>query len=281
MVLDVSVVGKHLGTFIKEYTWKDMILYALGVGSGFDELEYCYEEGLKVLPSFGVAVLCPELTDHVNASAGVNLAGTVHGEHELILHRPIPPAGGTWRTEAKIAHMYDKGSDKGAVVITTADTYDANGQKLFTNILTNFCRLDGGFGGENAPSEPAERPVGPPDYEEMDRPSRNQPLLYRLSGDYFPLHVHPERARECGFEGPIVHGLCTYGYTCRAIVKRLIPGEPERLTRLRARFTRSLYPDTPIKTQIWEAGEGKALFRAFNVNNGDVVVDRGVAEWKC
>ena len=144
MALNLDGIGKKIGPFSKDYTWKDTVLYALGVGAGFSDLEYCYEKELKVLPSFGIVTLydfMPELA----ALSNVNLAGVLHGEQELIFHHPIPPEG-KLITEGSITHYYDKGPDKGALIVAEFDTRDEGGQKLFTSIVTVFARLDGGFG---------------------------------------------------------------------------------------------------------------------------------------
>ncbi len=124
-----------------------------------------------------------------------------------------------------------------------------------------------------------EFPDRPPDFEEENRPGEDQPLLYRLSGDIFQLHVDPDFARASGFQKPIMHGLCTHGYACRAVIKRLFPGQPECMTRFRTRFSKPLYPGVPIKTQIWKIEEGKALFRTINAETGEITIDRGLVEW--
>jgi len=212
-------------------------------------------------------------------NAGVNLAGILHGEHELIFYNPIPPEGGELSSEGQITHMYDKGAGRGALVIGQIDTYHADGRKLFTNVATLFARLDGGFGGEPGPRESFDFPDREPDFEEVAHPSADQPLVYRLSGDTFALHVDPDFAKMSGFEGPIMHGLCTHGYACWAVIKHLFPGEPERMTRFRNRFSKPLYPGVPIKTQIWKVDSGKALFKTVNAETGEVVLDRGIVEW--
>jgi NAD(P)-dependent dehydrogenase (short-subunit alcohol dehydrogenase family)/acyl dehydratase/putative sterol carrier protein len=124
-----------------------------------------------------------------------------------------------------------------------------------------------------------EFPDRPPDFEEQANPSPDQPLLYRLSGDMFMLHADPEFAKASGFEKPIMHGLCTHGYACRALVKHLFPGEPERMSRLQVRFSRTLYPGESVTTQIWKMEEGRGLFRTLNAQKGDVVIDQGIVEW--
>jgi NAD(P)-dependent dehydrogenase (short-subunit alcohol dehydrogenase family)/acyl dehydratase/putative sterol carrier protein len=277
MALNLDAIGKKLGPVVKEYTWKDVVLYALGVGAGFGELEYCYEHQLKVIPSFSIASVFEFLAE-VGMNSNADLSGILHGEQDIIFHNPIPTEG-TLTTEGAITHMYDKGLGKGALVVAEAETTHSNGQKLFTNIFKLFCRKDGGFGGEPGPSETFQFPERAPDYEQKDTPLADQPLLYRLSGDIFQLHVDPEFARASGFEKPIMHGLCTHGYACRAVIRHLFPGEPERMRRFKVRFSRTIYPGVSIVTQIWKTDEGKALFRTINGANGEVVIDQGVVEW--
>ena len=277
MALNLDSIGKKIGPVTKKYDWKDVVLYALGVGAGFDDLDYCYENRLKVIPSFSIGAVFEFLAEAA-LNSEVDLSGILHGEQDIIFHNPIPTEG-TLSTEGTITHIYDKGKETGALVVAEADTNHSNGQKLFTNIFTLFCRRDGGFGGPDAPKEPVEFPGRLPDFEEECVPLPDQPLIYRLTGDIFALHVDPEFAKASGFEKPIMHGLCTHGYACRAVIKHLFPGQPERMKRFRNRFSRSLYPGTPIKTQIWKVDEGYALFRTINAQTGDVVVDRGIVEW--
>ncbi|KPA13755.1 peroxisomal multifunctional enzyme type 2 isoform 1 [Candidatus Magnetomorum sp. HK-1] len=277
MALNMDAIGKKLGPFTKAYTWKDAVLYALGVGSGFSELDYCYEKDLKVIPSFSIAAIF-EFLSHVGMESNVNLAGILHGEQELVFHNPIPPEG-TLTTEGKITNFYDKGEGKGALVIAECDTYHSNGKKLFTSIITIFGRLDGGFGGENAPKKNIVIPDREPDFVVIDKPQVNQPLIYRLSGDEFQLHVDPEFAKISGFEKPIMHGLCTHGFACRALVQSLVPGEPEKVRKFNCRFSKTLYPGIDIKTLIWKTDEGKALWRTVNAESGDTVIDFGEFEY--
>ncbi len=277
MALNLEAVGKSIGPVSKDYTWKDAVLYALGVGSGASELEYCYEINLKVLPSFSIAAIFDFLA-HIAATSNVNLAGILHGEQRLIFHHPIPSQG-KLTTRGKITHYYDKGAAKGALVVAESDTYHDNGQKLFTSIVTLFSRLDGGFGGKNAPKEKGVFPDRAPDFIVAAHPSESQPLIYRLSGDIFDLHVNPDFAKMAGFEKPIMHGLCTHGYACRALIQSLVPAAPEKVRRMDCRFTKTLYPGIPIQTLIWKTGEGKALWRTLNARTGAVVIDNGEFEY--
>ncbi|MDJ0991233.1 MAG: SDR family NAD(P)-dependent oxidoreductase [Desulfobacterales bacterium] len=277
MALNLEALGKPLGPVTNDYDWKDAVLYALGVGAGFDEIEYTYEKNLKVLPSFSIAAVF-NFFPLFSAEANVNLAGILHGEQELIFHQPIPPEG-TLTTSGCLTDFYDKGKDKGALVVGQSDTWHSNGKKLFTSRLTLFSRLDGGFGGENAPPQTLVMPERDPDFEVEDAPTRDQPLLYRLSGDIFQLHVDQEFAELAGFEKPIMHGLCTHGFACRALIKRLVPGRPERVRRMNCRFSKPLYPGDPIKTQIWKESDGRALWRVVNARSGETVIDLGVFEY--
>jgi NAD(P)-dependent dehydrogenase (short-subunit alcohol dehydrogenase family)/acyl dehydratase/putative sterol carrier protein len=277
MTLNLDAVGKAIGPITKTYDWRDVVLYALGVGAGFDDLAYCYETRLKVIPSFSIGAVFDFLAQ-VGLNSGADLTGILHGEQDIIFHTPIPTEG-TLTTEGMITHIYDKGKDTGALVVAEADTFHSNGKKLFTNIFTLFCRKDGGFGGPDAPQESVEFPDRAPDFEEETMPSPDQPLIYRLSGDIFALHVDPEFAKATGFEKPIMHGLCTHGFACRAVIKHLFPDEPERMTRFRNRFSKTLYPGIPIKTQIWKISDGYALFRTMNSLTAEVIIDRGVVEW--
>ena len=277
MALNLDSLGQKIGPLTKDYTWKDVVLYALGVGAGFSDLDYCYENKLKVIPSFSIASIF-DILAQIALKSKVNLAGILHGEQELIFHNPIPPEG-KLTTEGNITRFYDKGKEKGALVIGESDTYHSNGQKLFTSICTIFSRLDGGFGGENAPKNERVFPDRDPDYIVDEQPSADQPLLYRLSGDIFSLHVDPEFARASGFEKPIMHGLCTHGFACRALIDKLIPGEPEKARRMACRFSKALYPGMPIQTRIWKTGDGRALWRTVNSETGDIVIDNGIFEY--
>ncbi len=277
MALNLDAVGKKIGPISKEYTWKDAVLYALGVGAGFSDLEYCYEKDLKVVPSFAITTLYETMPQALSLT-NVNLAGILHGEQELVFHNPIPP-NGTMTIEGTISNVYDKGEKKGALVIAESEANHSSGIKLFTARSTIFSRLDGGFGGENPPAETIEFPDRDPDFSVDASPSENQPLIYRLSGDVFQLHVDPEFAKMAGFEKPIMHGLCTHGYACRALIQALIPGQPEQARRMACRFTKPLYPGMPLKTLIWKTEEGKAVWRVQNMETGDIVIDRGVFEY--
>jgi len=277
MALNLDSVGKKIGPLSSDYTWKDAVLYALGVGAGFSDLEYCYEKDLKVIPSFATTTLYNFMPELLEAS-NVNLAGILHGEEELIFHNPIPSEG-TMTTEGSITDYFDKGEGKGALVIAESETRHSTGKKLFTARATVFARLDGGFGGKNAPKKEIIFPDRSPDFTVAASPTVDQPLLYRLSGDVFQLHVDPEFAKMAGFEKPIMHGLCTHGFACRALIQSLIPGKPEKARRMFNRFTKPLYPGMPLKTLIWKTDKRKAVWRVVNTETDEIVIDNGEFEY--
>jgi len=277
MALDMKAVGRRLGPLTLAYGWKDVALYALGVGAGFAEIDYCCEKAIKVIPTFAAAAL-GDFTSLIAGVSGFDPAGVLHGEQEFVFHRPIP-AEGTLITQGAIVRCYDKGRDRGALVVAEFDSRPPGGSALFTSVVTMFARRDGGFGGPDAPKHPLPFPNRPPDAAVSAAPAVDLPLIYRLSGDTFALHADTDAARAAGFERPIMHGLCTLGHACRALVDRLTPGFPERVRRIACRFTRPLYAGTPITTLIWSCGAGRALWRVARASDGAVVIDRGIFEF--
>jgi acyl dehydratase len=264
MALDITAIGRPIGPIVRAYDWKDVILYALSVGAGFDELHYTWEKDLKVIPTFSVATIF-DFFWAVAKNSRLNPGGALHGEQEILFHSPIPTSG-TLTTNGTITNYFDKGK-KGAVIRGESVTF-------------HFSRLDGGFGGEEGSSRIVEFPGRSSDFTVDALPSPNQPLLYRLTGDFFALHVDPDFAKASGFEKPIMHGLCTFGFACRALTKSLIAGEPERATRIACRFTRPLYPGEPIRTLIWKTDEGRALWRVIHAGTGQTVIDSGEFEYR-
>lgn len=277
MALNMAALGQPIGPITKDYDWKDVAIYALGVGAGFDDVEYTWEKKLKVIPTFSIASIF-EFLGYVGIHSGMNLAGILHGEQELIFHHPMP-VNGSLVTEGKIANYYDKGEGRGALVVAESDTRDADGNALFTSILTVFARFDGGFGGQNAPKTERVFPERAPDETITETPSPHQPLLYRLSGDLFDIHVDKDFAAMAGFEKPIMHGLCTLGYACRALVNTLTPGEPEKVRRIACRFSKPLYPGVPIRTSIWRVDDNTAYWTTENVETGQAVITQGLFEY--
>ncbi|MFD8570009.1 MaoC/PaaZ C-terminal domain-containing protein [Streptomyces sp. NPDC059639] len=238
-------------------TWdhKDIQLYHLGLGAGVpatdpDELRYTLESTLHVLPSFAtVAGAGMAVVGGLSAPGiDVNLAHVLHGGQTIEMHRPIPVKG-TATTTSRVAAVYDK--TKAAVLVLRTEVADADGP-LWTADSQIFVRGEGGFGGERGPSERLDVPDRAPD-RTVDRPIREeQALLYRLSGDWNPLHADPEFAKLAGFDKPILHGLCSYGMTLKAVVDSALDGDVSRVTRYSTRFAGVVFPGETLRVRMWQ-----------------------------
>jgi len=263
-----------------DYTFKDTILYALGLGFGSDpmdeaELQFVYESGLKAVPS-----LCNTLSHPgfwlQDPALEIDWVKILHGEQSFIMHRPLPPEGnvkGTYR----ILSIEDKGVAKGAVLTLEKQLVDSNDGTLYYSVITTvFMRGDGGQGGfGEAPAVPGPLPERAPD-EILDLPTMPQiALIYRLSGDYNPIHASPVIARKAGFERPILHGLCTMGLATRALLRARCEYDPTRMKSMFVRFSRPVFPGETIRTEIFDEADGVVRFRCRSVERDVVVLDRG------
>ena len=267
------------------YVEKDVMLYALGIGLGDDpmndtELAFVYEKNLKVVPtaatvlhaSVGRPQMAGSRPDHRLSS--IDYTKLVHGEQKIELHRPLP-ASGSFRTVTRTIGAFDKGAGKGAVIVNETIWTDAASEKVATLIGTLFARGDGGFGG---PTEGAPQPHAVPDrapdktVEFTTRPG--QALLYRLNGDRNPLHADPEVAKRAGFDRPILHGLCTYGITCRAVLQEIINYDPTRIVSHQVRFSSPVLPGDTIAVDLWRDGD-VVSFEARAKERGVTVVKNG------
>ncbi|GAA1430665.1 MaoC/PaaZ C-terminal domain-containing protein [Streptomyces thermospinosisporus] len=244
-----------------EISWgtKDVLLYHLGIGAGTPaadpgELRYTLESRLRVLPSFATVAGGGEpgvIGGLSMPGVEVELSRVLHGGQSLTLHRPLPAEGRATATH-RVAAVYDKG--KAAVLVLRTDVADADGP-LWTNDAQIYVRGEGGWGGDRGPCVRREAPAGEPD-RTVERTVRDdQALLYRLSGDFNPLHADPEFARKAGFERPILHGLCTYGITLKAVVDTLLGGDVTRVRAYTTRFAGVVYPGETLRIRMWE-GQG-------------------------
>ncbi|GLW50711.1 dehydrogenase [Streptomyces sp. NBRC 14336] len=237
------------------WTAKDVLLYHLGIGAGVPatdpgELRYTLESRLQVLPSFATVAGAgaPGVISGLSMPGiEVELARVLHGGQSLQIHRPLPVEGTATSTN-RVAAVYDKG--KAAVLVLRTEVTDADGP-LWTNDSQIFIRGEGGFGGDRGPSARLDPPTGDPD-KTVERTLReDQALLYRLSGDWNPLHADPEFAAQAGFDRPILHGLCTYGVTLKAVVDTLLGGDASRVRSYATRFAGVVFPGETLRIRMW------------------------------
>jgi len=235
-----------------------VILYHLGIGAGVpatdpSELEYTYEKNLKVLPSFGVIPSSGSM-EGLDSVPGLsfNWAMLLHGGQEIEIVTPLP-AEAKVTNSSRISEIYDKG--KAAVVVVETTMKDDSGAPLCVNRCTMFMRGEGGFGGDSGPKAGNIVPERAPDLVAESPTLPQQALLYRLCGDKNPLHADPEFAKLGGFDQPILHGLCSFGVVCKAVVDHALDGDPARVARYQVRFAGVVFPGETIVTSMWREGE--------------------------
>jgi acyl dehydratase len=255
---------------------RDTVLYALGLGA--EDLEFVFEEHLKALPTMAVVMASPGFIWR-DPELGVDWKRLLHGEQQLELFAPLPTEG-MLRGETTFEAVYDKGAEKGALVYTARRIFDESGTHLATDTRSIFLRGNGGCGGTpGLAPKPHDLPEGHEPDAVVDLPTApNQALIYRLSGDYNPLHIDPDVARTAGFEQPILHGLCTYGVVGRALLSAVAGNEPTRLKKMNVRFSAPVFPGETIRTEIWHETDSSFAFRARVLERDLVVVNNGYVE---
>ncbi|BBZ45683.1 MaoC family dehydratase [Mycobacterium parmense] len=287
MAIDPSAVGAVTDPMLFEWTDRDTLLYALGVGAGLEDLSFTTENShditQQVLPTY--AVICCPAFGAAGKVGTFNWAMLLHGSQEIRLHAPLPAAG-KLSVVSEVADIQDKGEGKNAILVLRGRGTEPESGKLIAETLTTLViRGEGGFGGA-----PGQRPIAPeiPDREPDARvalPTReDQALIYRLSGDRNPLHSDPWFARElAGFPKPILHGLCSYGVAGRALVAELGKGVAANVTSIASRFTSPVFPGETLTTSIWRTEPGKAVFRTeasgAEGSGVRVVLDDGAVEY--
>jgi acyl dehydratase len=265
-----------------EYTAKDTILYALGVGAGSEwlspeHLPFVYEKTLKIIPSQSSVIAFPGAW-MTYPEFGINYLKVLHGEQGVIFERPLKPTAKV-RGEYEVLGVDDKGAGKAAIIFFEKRIIDAEDGGLICKVRsTYFLRGDGGSGSWGTPLEaPAALPDRAPD-QVIDTPTiERQALIYRLSGDYNPVHIDPETAKNAGFDKPILHGLGSYGVACFAIVQKYCGGNPDLLKEFFVRFSKVVFPGDTIRLEVFEEGNGVLRFRARALERDEVVLDRGLA----
>jgi acyl dehydratase len=270
VTIDPGIEGFEYEPVSARYGARETILYALGVGAGArdDELRFVYETGLQALPTFPVAPPFAALMSMEDV-LGIDLATVLHGEQRLRLHRPVP-AGGQLDIRAHISKVWDKGA--GAVIDTTADVV-VDGEIVATTTYASFVRGGGGFGGERGSGLRPPAVDRPPDAVATETTLDRQAQVYRLAGDTNPLHVDPAFARAAGFERPILHGLCTYGFAARMAMHLVAGGRPESVTGVDARFTDVVYPGDALTVELWRIDPQRTYGRVSVVARDAVVID--------
>ena len=278
MPLNPDAIGATSDPIEVSWNSKDTLLYAVGIGAGHEELAFTTEnsDGIEqqVFPTFPVVI-------GYGRGSAMGKIGTfdpamlVHGQQAITLHRPIPVEG-TVTLTGEITAMWDKG--KAAVVETSTDAV-MDGEPLYTLMSSAFIRGAGGFGGERGPSGPKNVPPdSAPDHEVTYRTSRDQAFVYRLSGDRNPLHTDPTFAARGGFDTPILHGLCTYGFTGRALLHSVCDGDPAKFQHVEGRFASPVFPGEALTIRIWSSGDGESVFTT-SAGEGDAertVIDQGL-----
>ncbi len=280
MPIDPAALGNRGAPVRSSWSATDSLLYAVGVGAGQDptdptELAFVTENSANVVPRAlpTMAVVLADVSGAFGNIGTFNPAMLVHGEQRVVCHAELPVAGEI-ESSSQITAIWDKG--KGAVVEVTAHAVSTgDGSPLFDLVMSAYIRGEGGFGGERGPSGPTHVPPDrEPDHSVTSTTRPEQALLYRLSGDRNPLHSDPTFAAMAGFDRPILHGLCTYGFAGRALLHQLCGSEPTRCRSVEGRFSSPVFPGEDLTTQIWRTGAGTAVFRVLA--SGDrVVFDSG------
>jgi acyl dehydratase len=274
------------------YGDKDVMLYALGIGLGADpmnerELPFVYERDLKVVPTAATVLAAAGGGGRPAAGASarplppghrasqINYLMMVHGEQKVELHKPLP-AWGAFTAEGRTVGAWDKGKDKGAVVVNETVWTDEKGEKVATLTGSMFARGDGGFGGptEGQP-EPHPVPTRAPDLSVDFQTRPDQALIYRLNGDRNPLHADPQSAKMSGFPRPILHGLCTYGITCRAVLQEIVDYDAAAILSHQVRFSAPVFPGELITVDLWKDGK-QISFEARVQARGATVIRNGL-----
>jgi acyl dehydratase len=279
MPINPEAVGTRSEPVEASWTSKDALLYAVGIGAGTSELAYTTENtnGVEqqVFPTFAVVIGWGRASAFGKIGT-FNPALLVHGQQAVTLHRPIPVEG-TVMLISEVVGVYDKG--KAAVVATETKAALPGGDLLYTTKMSAFIRGEGGWGGDRGPSGPVNvPPERAPDHQVTYETSPDQALIYRLSGDRNPLHSDPSFAAMGGFDRPILHGLCSYGFTGRALLHTLAGSDASRFGHIEGRFSAPVLPGDALTVSIWVTGEGEALFTTAT-QDGTVVIDQGLCRY--
>ncbi len=282
MAIDYErLMARQFPEILTRYGWRDSVLYALGVGLGSDplsasELHYVYEKDLQALPTMAVVLGHPGFWIS-EPDAGIAFRKVVHGEQSLVIHSQLPPEGALIARNS-VEEIVDKGEGRGTILRVRRDLHDeTTGALQSTQVMSMFCRDDGGFGGPpGRPAPVVEIPARAADAAVLRRTYPQAALIYRLTGDFNPLHADPEIARGAGFDRPILHGLATFGLAGYALLSACADGQASALREISCRFSAPVFPGETLRTDVWDEA-GAVLFRCTAVERNQVVLDRGRA----
>jgi acyl dehydratase len=262
------------------YGAHECILYALGIGLGMDPLDpgalkFVYERaGLEAFPTMAVVLGWPgRMTD---PAFGIDERLVVAGDLKVVLHRPLAPEA-RLVSRPRVKEVIDKGPGNAAIILNTRDLLAEDGTPVATVDSSTFARKHGGFGGKatQTPPQHAVPQTAPQTTCDLPTPP-NLALLYRLNGDENPLHADPQRAKEAGFDRPILHGAASFGVAAHAVLRTCADYRPQRLASFEARFSRPVFPGETIRTEMWRDGE-RVSFQCRVVGRDEIVLSNGLA----
>ncbi len=266
------------------YSERDVMLYGLGVNLGQDpcdedDLRYLYEDGLKVLPSYAMVLGHPGFWLK-EPELEIDWVKVLHAEQFLSVSKPLPPSGKV-KASFRVRGMVDKGPKKGCILYYEKLLQDVdNGEEIARVTSGVFCRGDGGSGDHGeVPEALTAAPDTAPDLSLRKTIDLRSALIYRLSGDYNPIHASPPVAAKAGYDRPILHGLCTMGIAAHQLFEHVAGGDSNRFGGMACRFSRPVFPGDTVRTDIWNTDTG-AQFRVTVEDRNEVVLDRGTVSLK-
>lgn len=276
-----NITNYSFSDVVQEYSVKDTLFYALSVGFGSDpvdkqQLNYVFEKELSIMPAM-VTVMGRPKPWGSDPSLGIDLSRVVYAEQSMEIHKPLPVSG-TIRARESVVGIVDKGANKGAFIYTERHIVNNDNNELLATLkATLMCRGNGGCGSTSYNPKPTHiLPSLVPEKVIEIETLPQQALLYRLNGDMNPLHADPKLAQKVGFERPILHGLCSYGFTVNALLKLWCDNDGSKIKSVDARFSAPIYPGETFIIETWRTGD-IVSFRVLCKERGVKVLDNGMA----